>query len=135
LLLPDGRVLITGGGRFYGSPDPTDQLSAELYAPAYLFAGPRPTITSAPGQIAYNAPFTVNTPDAARIAKVSLIKLGTVTHDYNMSATFLNLSFAAQGGALSITAPANVNLAPPGYYMLFIVDSSGVPSVAAIMKL
>jgi len=135
LLLPDGRVLVAGGGRFFGQPDPSDQLSAEIYSPPYLFKGARPAITSAPATATYGASITVETPDAARIATVSLIRLGSVTHAFNMDQRFLPLGFAAGGGSLSVQAPASANLAPPGYYMLFIVDANGVPSVAAILKL
>jgi hypothetical protein len=34
-----------------------------------------------------------------------------------------------------VTAPTNNRLAPPGHYLLFIVNSSGVPSVAKVVKL
>jgi hypothetical protein len=129
LLLPDGRVLSAGGGRFG-----VDEPNAELYAPPYLFKGARPTITSAPSQVSYGASFSVQTPDAARIASVSLIRLGSVTHAFNMDQRFLSLTFQAAGGALTVQAPANGNLAPPGYYMLFILDGNGVPSVAPIIR-
>jgi hypothetical protein len=52
-----------------------------------------------------------------------------------MEARYLPLSFTAGAGALTATVPANMNTAVPGYYMLFIVDSSGVPSVAKILML
>jgi Domain of unknown function (DUF1929) len=134
LLLPDGRVLIAGGGRF-GGGDQDDQLNAEIYSPPYLFKGPRPTITSAPSLISYNSNFSVNSSDASRIATVALIALGSVTHDFNANQRYLNLSFQLAGNALSIQAPANANIAPPGYYMLFIVDTNGVPSVAATLRI
>ena len=133
LLLPDGRVLITGGGRFHDDTEPTDQFSVEFFAPPYLFKGPRPAITSAPSQLAYGQNFTVQTPDAARIAAVSLIRFGSVTHTIDMSQRFLPLSFSVGNGSLTITAPLNANLAPAGNYMLFLVDTNGVPSVAAVV--
>ncbi|HXD23803.1 MAG TPA: galactose oxidase early set domain-containing protein, partial [Gemmatimonadaceae bacterium] len=135
ILLPDARVLVTGGGRFFGSPDPTDQFSAELFAPPYLFRGARPVIGSAPSQIAYNEVFTVGTAQAAQVSRVVLTRLPSVTHNIDMDQAYLSLTFSAGTGSLSISAPANSNLAPPGYYMLFIVNGSGVPSVAAIVKL
>jgi chitodextrinase len=134
LLLPDGRVVVSGGGRFNGVNEPTDQLSAEFFAPPYLFKGPRPAITFAPPQLTYGQTFTVQTPDAARIAKVSLIRFGTVTHDINMGQRFLPLSFVPGSGALTVTAPIDANLAPPGNYLLFLVDNKGVPSVAAVVQ-
>ena len=137
LLLPDARVMISGGGRSIGCPDVegTDQLSAEFFAPPYLFKGPRPTITAAPAQLSYGQVFTVQTPNAAQIASVSLIRFGAVTHAFNVGQHFLPLAFTAGSGSLTVTAPANSNLAPPGNYMLFIVNTSGVPSIAAILNL
>jgi hypothetical protein len=133
LLLPDARVLISGGGRSVLCPDTggTDQLNAEFFEPPYLFNGPRPTITSAPAQLSYGQNFTVQTPNAAQIATVSLIRFGAVTHAFNVGQRFLPLSFSAGSGSLTVTAPANSNLAPPGNYMLFILNTNGVPSIAA----
>ena len=131
LLLPDGRVMEYGGGRFNDTTLSTDQFSVEFFTPPYLFKGSRPRITSAPSQLSYGGNFTVQTPDAAGIAKVSLVRFGGVTHAINMSQRFLPLSFLVGSGSLTVTAPANSNLAPPGNYMLFIVSTSGVPSVAA----
>jgi len=134
-LMPDARVLVLGGGHFNGINEPTDQLSAQYYSPPYLFNGPRPTITSAPATITYGGSFTVQTPQAAGIAAVTFIRLGSVTHTINMDQRLVPLAFTAGGGSLTVQAPANGNLAPPGYYMLFILDANGVPSVAAIMKI
>jgi hypothetical protein len=78
---------------------------------------------------------TVQTPDVSRIASVSLLKLASVTHAFNADQRFLQLSFASAGGSLSVQMPSSANVAPPGYYMLFIVDTSGVPSAAAFLKL
>jgi hypothetical protein len=135
LLLPDGRVVIEGGGRFDDATYPTDQFNAEIYAPPYLFRGPRPAITSAPARIQLGQAFTIQTPDAARIARVSLIRYGSVTHTINMAQRFLPLTFTAGSGSLTVAAPANANLATPGNYMLFLVDTNGVPSMAATVRL
>jgi hypothetical protein len=135
LLLPDARVWVAGGGRFDGVNEPTDQLSAEIYSPPYLFKGTRPAITSAPVQIGYGGTMTVQTPDASRIASVALIKLGSVTHAFNMDQRYVPLAFTTGSGSLSVQTPANRNLAPPGHYMLFIVDNNGIPSVATILNI
>ena len=132
LLLPDARVLVSGGGRSPG-PDPRDQENAEVFAPPYLFKGPRPKIDSAPAQIAYGQSFTVQTADAARVAKVVLVGLGAMTHGFNMGQRYLPLAFSTEAGALTVIAPANTSLAPSGPYMLFLVDSAGVPSVASFV--
>jgi hypothetical protein len=134
LLLPDGRVLVAGGGRLPGSPV-TEQLNAEIYSPPYLFKGPRPTITSAPSTLQHSESFAVTTPDSARVATVSLVRLGAVTHNLDMEQRFLSLGFQQVAGGLTVQAPANANVAPPGFYMLFIVDTNGVPSVASFVRL
>jgi len=130
LLLPDGRVLVAGGGRF--GPD---QFSAEIYSPPYLFRGVRPTITLAPSGVGYGTNFQVTTPDASNIAMVSLARLGAVTHSFNQDQRYLALGFQPGAGGLTVQAPANANLAPPGYYMLFVINGAGVPSVAAFVRL
>ncbi|PYN28691.1 MAG: kelch domain-containing protein, partial [Candidatus Rokuibacteriota bacterium] len=104
-------------------------------SPPYLFKGPRSTISSAPATATYGGTITVETSDAARIAAVSLVRLGSVTHAFNQNQEFLELPFAIVSGVLTVQAPANANLAPPGHYMLFILDTNGIPSVAAILKL
>jgi hypothetical protein len=133
ILLPDGRVLVTGGGRSPG-PDIRDQESFEIFAPPYLFKGSRPSITSAPAQLTHNQTFTIETPDAASIATVSLVAMGNMTHGINMSQRFVPLAFSTTSGSLTVTAPADANLAPPGVYMIFIVNTQGVPSLAAVTK-
>jgi hypothetical protein len=134
LLLPDARVLVAGGGRFGGGPG-DDKLNAQIYSPPYLFKGTRPLISSAPNLISYNSNFTINTSSAASIAKAVLIPLGSVTHHFNANQRYLNLPFQVGSNSLNVQTPANSNLAQPGYYMLFIVDANGVPSVASIMRL
>jgi chitodextrinase len=135
LLLPDARVLVLGGGRFNGGDAPTDQKSSEIFSPPYLFKGARPVITSAPTTATYGAGIGVQTPDAASIGSVVLMKLGTVTHSFNTNQRIVPLAFTAGAGTLSVQTPANANLAPPGHYMLFILNTNGVPSVASIVQL
>jgi hypothetical protein len=130
LLLPDGRVLIAGSG---DDGPAVNNLKAELYSPPYLFKGARPTITTAPDLIQYGSIFTVQTPDTASVASVSLIRPGSVTHGFDEDQRFVNLPFSRLNGNLAIQAPVNANIAPPGYYMLFIVNSAGVPSVASFV--
>ena len=129
LLLPNGTVLSAGSdsGTQY-------QTYGEIYSPPYLFKGQRPVITSIPATIDYGAVFNVATAAPAAIGSVALIRLDTLTHADHMDQRMLNLSFTGGHGALQVTAPANANYAPPGYYMLFIVTSTGVPSVAKIVQ-
>jgi hypothetical protein len=135
LLLPDARVLVAGGGRFNGVNEPTDQLSAEIYSPPYLFKGSRPTIGSAPSTVNYATNFSVMTSDATQISSVALIRLGAVTHAFDQNQRYVPLTFQQITGGLSVQAPSSPNLAPPGFYMLFIISSNGVPSVASMVKI
>ncbi|MCI0682547.1 MAG: Ig-like domain-containing protein [Gemmataceae bacterium] len=132
-LLPDARVVVTGSGHNFANS--YAEFSAETYSPAYLFKGARPTVTTAPAQLGYASSFFVGTPDGADIASVVLIRNGAVTHSFNMEQRYVPLSFTQTTGGLNIDAPANSNLAPPGYYMLFLVNGDGVPSVAPIVRL
>lgn len=124
LLLPDGRVL-HGGGR--------NVRTMEVFSPPYLFKGPRPTLTSAPGLVEPGKSFSVSTPQAASIRKVTLIGLGAPTHAMDQGQRFLTLGFTATADGVTVTAPATNVDAPPGPYLLFLVDDKGVPSVGKIV--
>lgn len=132
LLLPDGRVLVSGMGADFGNVP--DEKTAEFFSPPYLFKGPRPVITQAPAQIQYGTNFFVATPDGATIASATLIRTGAVTHFFDQNTRFTPVTFQQTTGGLTLSAPANAILAPPGHYMLFIVNSNGVPSVAPIVQ-
>jgi hypothetical protein len=111
--------------------------SLEIYSPPYLFAGPRPSIVAAPATIAYASTFAVTTnPPPANGWSAALIRPSAVTHSFNMDQRYVRLAVSQSSGSqLSIAAPASANLAPPGYYMLFVVTAAGVPSIAAWVKL
>ncbi|MBI3475823.1 MAG: DUF1929 domain-containing protein [Acidobacteria bacterium] len=136
LLLPDGTVWVAGGNPARG----TYEQKIEIYQPAYLFTNDgqghvipavRPTIGDAPATAAYGSAIAVSTPDASNISSIALIKAGAVTHAFDMDQRMVGLNFTDQGnGTLLVNAPANGNLAPPGYYLLFLVNSAGVPSLA-----
>jgi hypothetical protein len=143
LLLPDGRVLSAGGG-ICGTCDQVGYLAknAEVFTPPYLFQkdgsgqlAPRPTISSAPSSAGYGSQVQISTPDAASIQKVALVRLGAVTHSNNMEQRYVPLNFSTGSGSLTASTPANTNVAPPGFYMLFIIDGAGVPSVAKMVRL
>lgn len=136
LLLPDATVWVAGGNPWRGSYNNT----MEIYQPPYLFdsAGnlaTRPSITSAPASVSYASTFTVQTPDAANISHVVLVRNGAATHAFGMDQREVEMSFTAGSGTLSVTAPPNGNVAPPGYYMMFILNNSGVPSVARFLQI
>jgi hypothetical protein len=133
LLLPDGQILTSGQG---GETGVTDELNYQIYSPPYLFEGARPTITSvSSSMLQYGGNFTINTPDAADISSVVLIRPGATTHGFDQNQRYVPLTFSQSGGALTVQAPANGDLAPPGYYMMFLVNSKGVPSVASWVQL
>jgi Domain of unknown function (DUF1929)/Bacterial Ig domain len=131
VLLPDGRVYVAGGG---GDPGVSDQKSAQIFSPPYLFKGPRPTIASAPSTLEYGSTAFVGTADAASIQRVSLIRTGSVTHAFDENARATQLNFTQTAGGINVTIPANRNDVPPGYYMLFIANGQGVPSVASFVR-
>ena len=136
LLLPDATVWVAGGNPGRGNYES----HMEIYKPPYLFnssggLAARPTISSAPSAITWNGAFTVSTPDAANIASVVLSRPGASTHAFDMEQRLVGMSFTSGSGTLTVTAPPNGNIAPPGYYMLFLVNTSGVPSVAKFVKL
>src|SRR5215211_4511445 len=142
LLLPDGRVLSSGGG-ICGTCDSVGYLAknAEVFSAPYLFKkdgsgelAPRPEVTPAPDEDNHNTQFAITTPNAASIGKVALVRLGAVTHSVNMEQRYVPLSFTAGAGAINATAPANANVAPPGIYMLFVIGAEGVPSVARMVR-
>jgi hypothetical protein len=129
VLLPDGRVVVGGGWGGAGG-DAVRQRTFEIFSPPYLFKGPRPTIAASPAATGYGAGFHVSTPDAASITTAVLIAPSTPTHNFNENARYVPLSFSVSGDGLQLTAPPNANWAPPGAYMLFLVNGNGVPSVA-----
>ena len=137
LLLPDATVMLVGGNPQRGTYEP----HVEIYSPAYLFnsggtLATRPTITSVtPGEMGYGSPFQVQTPNASTISSVVLVRPGAVTHAFDMDQRLVGLNFTVGSGVLNVTSPPNSNIAPPGYYLLFILNSSGVPSVAQFVQL
>ena len=143
LLLPDGRVLSAGGGICGACSEVGYQAkNAEVFTPPYLFEddgsgelAARPEITSAPGVVAYGEQFSVGTPQAGSIGKAAMVRLGAVTHSVNMEQRYVPLSFTPGIGNITATAPANPNIAPPGVYMLFVLDTNGVPSVARMVRI
>jgi hypothetical protein len=138
LLLPDGRVLSAGSGQPPATGEP-DQYNAQTFSPPYLFkpqggAALRPVITGAPSSIGYGQQFQVDSPNASETVAVALIRLGSVTHSFDENQRFMRLASVVNTGFLTVTAPANANLAPPGHYLLFLVNANGVPSVGTIIQ-
>ncbi len=133
LLLPDARILHAGSGDDGG--EIPRELNAEIFSPPYLFRGARPSITSAPGAVGYSERFFVATPDAGQIVRATLVRPASVTHSFDQNQRFVELALVKVSGGLELAAPESGNIAPPGNYMLFIVNSAGVPSVSRLVRL
>jgi hypothetical protein len=141
LLQPDATVWVAG----QGFTKDREEFNIEIYEPGYLFEGERPVIISAPPEISYGVPFSIMC--SHPIAAVRLIKFGVTTHSTDMSQRSIGLTLEAgplNGGfPYTIIPPPNANIAPPGYYMRFVLrgenaSKSGqtkIPSVAKIVKL
>jgi Domain of unknown function (DUF1929) len=130
ILLPDGSVLVGGDPQVGGGPTPH-----ERFFPGYC-SQPRPVITNAPPIVQWGDTFDVDTPQATEIAEVMLIRPGAVTHGFNMSQRGVECEITASTAAkISVTAPPDGTVAPPGHYLLFIIDSNRVPSVATWLRL
>ena len=126
LLLPDASVLVAGGG----APGPQTNTNAEIYYPPYLFTATgelaaRPAIVQAPSELRPGTSIAVQVDNGAAIRRVTLIKTGSVTHSFNMDQRFIPLLFTRSSSTddLSVAPPANLNTAPPGYYLLFAIDA------------
>jgi len=137
LLLPDGRVFVSGGGGGGTAVGDVAHYDGEYFSPPYLFKGPRPTIDSAPAGAAHGEQFMVGATDPAGIASVTLVALSSTTHEFNMSQRFVRLAFspAAEPNRFDVSVPDNPNIAPPGYYMMFVLNPNGVPSVGRMLVL
>ncbi|MBL8881090.1 MAG: DUF1929 domain-containing protein, partial [Phycisphaerales bacterium] len=140
VLLPDARILFSGGN---------GNSSAEIFKPPYLFKADgtsaeseRPFIVlpTVDTLVKYDASFDLqllNAADYLQVTQVVLMRLGAATHGYDQDARRVPLSFSlpSLSGPLKVAAPAHSHLAPPGYYMLFVLkqgDRAGIqfPSVA-----
>ncbi|NMH91165.1 DUF1929 domain-containing protein [Pseudonocardia bannensis] len=135
VLLPNGQVMTLGGDPLFADKDDTKdgkfEQRLEIYTPPYLFHGPQPVISDAPGQVARGESMTVSSPDASRIAQARLIRPSAATHATDVEQRSIALDIDRRpDGTLGLAVPPEPTLVPPGYYMLFLVDGAGTPSVA-----
>ena len=142
LLMPDASVLVVGGGADSAMTSlPLNNTNVEVYYPPYLFAAGgqlavRPTVSSAPMSVEIGKTFTLGVGAQDQISRVTLVKTGSTTHARNMDQRFLELTFTANGaGQLTVQAPARAGDATPGAYMLFVINTQGVPSVASVVSI
>jgi hypothetical protein len=128
ILLPDGSVIM--GGDPSGGTTPN-----ERYRPSYFFK-PRPVITGAPAAVGYGVALSVQTPAPAAIAEVVLMRAGAVTHGFNQNQRLVGCVIAGRTATtVDATAPPNGTVAPPGHYLLFLVDQDRSPSTGVWIKL
>src|SRR5688500_4290494 len=135
MLLPGATGLTAGGG----PPGPPLNPNAAISYPRYLFdangqRAARPPITSAPMVLRAGALLKISTPDPASIARVTLVEAGSVTHSFDMDQRFTDLRMTKSGRTVLAWLPASTDLAPPGNYMVFLIDRKGVPSEATMLR-
>ena len=129
-LLPDGRVLSGGDDR----PGHKEADTFEIYEPAYLHkGGERPVIQSAPTALDYRQGFAIATSGPAA-SRAVLMAPASNTHGFDTNQRHVELRLTRRAGGADVIAPPSANVAPPGYYMLFVLDERGVPSVAKWVK-
>jgi Domain of unknown function (DUF1929) len=146
LLLKDGRILV-GGGKDGTHATGCEKNELRIYTPPYLLNNPtRPLITNVPGggtgefQVQVGSgTFTINYTGTLKSTRgVALVALGSLTHAFDMGQRYVPLTAVSGGGAsgsVTVQAPTNINIAQPGYYNLFVINSAGVPSVGATFRL
>jgi hypothetical protein len=137
ILMADGTVLhgASGDANVPGSTTAyPSRRSHEIFRPPYLFKGARPTITDAPATVTTGTSFDVTTPAAVQITHVRLVRLGSVTHAFDANTMAVSLEFTTGHGTITVTAPPNRNVAPPGHYLLFVLNRNGVPSTGRIIR-
>ena len=135
LLLPDASVLVSGGG----APGPQTNTNAEIYYPPYLYDendafAARPTIVSATDTAEVGDLLDIQV-DIEDVSAVNLVKTGSVTHSVNMDQRFLTLPFTQSGNMVQAALPVRATDTPPGYYMMFVLDGAGVPSMASMLRI
>ncbi|MFJ9694116.1 galactose oxidase-like domain-containing protein [Kitasatospora sp. NPDC101183] len=135
LLLPDGRVAVLGSNPLFADKAETQpggfEQRIEIYTPPYLYRGDRPEIGAAPEAAKLGSTIEVATSRPGAVATAKLIRPSSVTHVTDVEQRSVALDVTGRGpGSVSLALPKNPNLLPPGWYMLFLADGAGTPSVA-----
>lgn len=133
ILLPDATVLLSQDD-MDSSAAAAFQHKAQVYSPPYLFKGAQPVITSAPATASYGLSFNVLTNRSAMAGAV-LVAPAATTHGNDMHQRVIKLQAQQLSNGLNVTVPASSALVPPGNYMLFVMDSAGIPSVAKFVQI
>jgi hypothetical protein len=129
VLLPDGRVLAAGDNPGDGSFD----RHVSIYSPPYLFKGRRPRIDHL-STVHWSYGSRPSATVDATVTRASLIRPAAVTHSSDPNQRYVDLPLTVEGGTITFNLTSNPNLAPPGWYLLTVVDTGGVPSVATWVR-
>jgi hypothetical protein len=134
LLLPDGRIITLGGNPLYGdkndsSPGYFEQQIA-IFTPPYLYHGRRPSVTGGPQQLARGGTGVFSTPDAAQIVAARLMRPSAVTHVTDVEQRSIALGLRRTKSGVALTVPSGGGLVLSGWYMLFVTNRIGTPSVS-----
>jgi Domain of unknown function (DUF1929) len=143
LLMPDGRVMTTSGNPPpYGHlvpwqpPQPNEEMQIEMYSPPYMFVNGRPAIGQVTGEWHYGQAIDIATAQPGNVLWAELIRSGVTTHAFDNSQRLVDLPINARAqGLLTVHAPATPTLAPPGWYMLFLIDQNYIPSTSTWIHL
>lgn len=129
LLLPDGRVWTAGSEVDDEFGANNAEFRVEIFEPDYIAVAGRTQIIDSPPTVAYGQSFQVTfQPAGTTIAQVVVTRVGSFTHAFNYDQRYVGLVFTSgPAGTLTVTAPSDGNLAPPGYYLLWLLDSSNNP--------
>jgi hypothetical protein len=112
------------------------ELRLELYSPPYLFAGPRPVISAAPDHANYGDRIRISTDQLGDVKWVSLIRPSAATHSLDTEQRVVDVHYRrTPQGQLELRIPTDPDIAPPGWYMLFLTNQSGVPSEATWIQI
>jgi hypothetical protein len=138
-LMPDGRVAISGNTATYNPGEPSsarkDDVSIQIYNPPYLFNGPRPVVTGVPAQIGYGSSLHLDTSAGPPVASAMLMRPCAVTHSVDMDQRAIILGVSGGAGTVDVKIPSDKSLAPPGFYMLFLLSADKTPSIASWVQL
>ncbi len=135
VLLPDGRV-ISSGGTIAGDPVDPFAKQFDIWSPYYLFKSPRPVINTLNTTANYGQQLTMTYSSANPVTNVVIRRPGSATHSfyYDQISVPVNLD-SDNGSTATFTVTSNSNIFPPGYYLVFLMNNDGVPSVAKWLQI
>jgi hypothetical protein len=135
LLLPDGRIWTAGSDKNAQQGRQNLQPRIEILNPPYVGQPGRPVIDETPAFVSLGADLPIRTLQAGAITRVAMLRTGSVTHAFHSDQRYVCLKFFSSGHMLIAVAPPDHNIAPPGFYLLFIIDQDGRPSEGKFIRL